>query len=246
MIKKFAKRSVCAACALSVLALASGAAADEIGVASSVENQVSGTLGTRSAALNTGDSVFHNEQISSGAGGSAQLMFLDETIFNIGPNSDVVLDEFVYNPNAGTGQIILNVSRGTFRFITGSARPESYTIRTPTATIGVRGTIFKGIVDALRTLVTLLQGKLYICPVRPNDSVQGQGVDQNRVNEDDCVLVEEPGQYQIGQNVEGGGDNPPPGGTDPNDAEDGESGVLDPHHPYNPGPVCRQCITKGP
>ena len=52
-----------------------------------------------------------------------------------------MLDRFVYNPNRGSGNVVLSTARGALRFVTGAQNPTNYTIKTPVATIGVRGTI---------------------------------------------------------------------------------------------------------
>jgi hypothetical protein len=53
----------------------------------------------------------------------------------------VTLDRFVFDPNRGAGNVVVSATRGALRFVSGSQQPSSYTIRTPVATIGVRGTI---------------------------------------------------------------------------------------------------------
>jgi len=215
------RKSTATASLAALLALtlaASAPAAERIGVASAVQPEVSGNMGGGATELGSGDGVFRNQTITSAAGGSAQFLFLDETVFSVGPNTEVVLDEFVYNGAATTGTVLLNVSKGAFRFITGDAAPQSYSIRTPTATIGVRGTIFKGIVDSVLSIITLIQGKLYICPV-PGAKIEGADPSKNPANAGDCVLIEEPGTYHVGQIIgEDGEPNVP--GDDPNDAID--------------------------
>ncbi len=121
-----------------VLALAAPAvAATNIGVTAAVKNDVKGSGG----ALIVGTKVFQNEVITTGVQSLAQLMFLDETTLSIGPKSQVTLDKFVFNPNKGAGSVVFSATKGAFRFITGSQDPRHYTINTPVATIGVRGTI---------------------------------------------------------------------------------------------------------
>jgi hypothetical protein len=218
---------------LSSMWISAIAGAEQIGVASTVADQLTGTLGAQSGTLHTGDAVFQNQVLVTDGSGSAQFLFIDETVFSIGPNSHVTLDEFVYNASQGTGQVLLNVSQGAFRFITGSAAPESYTVRTPTATIGMRGTIWEGIVDRVLTIVKLIQGKLYICPTQ-GSTLQGQGLGPRRQNQDGCVLVEEPGTYYVGMDASdaaGGG----PG--DPDDPDDPNDGIDDLEDPFSPDEI---------
>lgn len=112
-----------------------------IGVAAAVKNKVEGSAGGV-RQLSTGSSVFAREVVRTGEQSTAQLLFLDETTLSIGPQSEVTLDRFVFDPNRGAGSVVLNATRGAFRFVSGSQQSRSYQVRTPVATIGVRGTIF--------------------------------------------------------------------------------------------------------
>ena len=119
---------------------ASAQNASKIGVASAVKNRVEGSSGNR--ALTAGSSVFAREVVRTGEQSTAQLLFLDETSLSIGPQAEVTLDRFVFDPNRGAGNVVISTTRGALRFVSGSQQPNSYQIRTPVATIGVRGTIF--------------------------------------------------------------------------------------------------------
>src|SRR5450432_2966584 len=120
---------------------ASNAMAERIGVAAAVVNQVQGVSGSNSRPLSAGSDVFAREHIRTGDASTAQLMFLDKTTVSIGPRADLALDSFVYDPNKGTGRVVVNATQGAFRFITGSQNPTNYAIKTPVASIGIRGSI---------------------------------------------------------------------------------------------------------
>ena len=45
-----------------------------------------------------------------------QLIFLDKTTLNVGPNSDLVIDEFIYDPSRGAGQMAVSMTKGVLRF----------------------------------------------------------------------------------------------------------------------------------
>ena len=110
----------------------------KIGVAATVQNQVFGN----SQPLTTGSGIFANERIRTGDASAAQLQFIDQTNLSVGPKSEVVLDRFVYNSDHGKGSVVIETGKGVFRFVSGSQDPTSYQIKTPVATIGVRGTMF--------------------------------------------------------------------------------------------------------
>jgi hypothetical protein len=117
------------------------AMAQDIGVVSSIEPQLQGKPpGQSTRALRLGTGVVQDEQIQSSTAGRGQLMFRDQTTLTIAPNSTIVLDEFVYNPNQGTGELGLSLTKGALRFIGGRiTKRNEGRIQTPSATIGIRG-----------------------------------------------------------------------------------------------------------
>ncbi|MCX5794905.1 MAG: FecR domain-containing protein [Elusimicrobia bacterium] len=97
--------------------------------------------------LSSGKPVFLNDHVTTDAAGRLQVLLLDETVFTIGPNSDMVLDEFVYDPATSSGKVTARVTKGVFRFVTGKVArkdPASMKVTLPVGTIGIRGTIAGG------------------------------------------------------------------------------------------------------
>ena len=113
-----------------------------IGGAVVVQNDVRGQTQAQTLKLTQGDRVFQNERINTGADGLAKLMLLDETNVSLGPSSQLTLARFVDAPAGGATQITLNADKGAFRFIAGRSSQEAYEVRTPQATIGVRGATY--------------------------------------------------------------------------------------------------------
>jgi hypothetical protein len=121
---------------------ASAQSADgNIGAAMAVRNQVTSNHGGQERSLATGNRVFQNDRISTGANSVAQLMFTDHTTLSVGPRSQVRLDRYVYDPSRGAGDVAVGFATGALRFVTGTQAPRNYQVRTPVAVIGVRGTI---------------------------------------------------------------------------------------------------------
>jgi hypothetical protein len=144
---------LCGALAAFLTATAVQAAPQQAGVSAAVRGEVSrsSTLeaDTPEAAhkLQVGSEVFMQDRVSSGEESRAQILLLDESTFKLGPKSDLVIDEFVYDPESGTGELVANAAVGTFRFVSGQIGQrdaESVQIETPAATMGVRGTIAIG------------------------------------------------------------------------------------------------------
>ena len=134
-----------AATAISAL-LAGHTAADaqqqRAGVASIVNPTAKGQVSGRSRTIHVGDAVFRNERITTGPRGQVQLLLLDKTSVTVGPNSDIVIDKFVYDPSTNTGSMAMRYSKGVFRFVGGRAsKNQSVEVNTPTAVVGIRGGI---------------------------------------------------------------------------------------------------------
>lgn len=134
------------ACTVVAALLAAGAAAAaeaEIGVAAAVFPEVKGTPpGANARVLEIGLDVQHEERVVTGAEGRTQMVFLDGSALTVGPDSDLVLDEFVYDPARGTGKLAFSATRGLFRFVGGRiSKGRAVVFRTPSALVGVRGGI---------------------------------------------------------------------------------------------------------
>jgi hypothetical protein len=132
-----------------------------VGVNSAVRNQVSMQT-WRDAALRPAvlrEAVFLNTQIANGPASLLQVLLRDQSVFTVGANARMVIDKFVYDPQRGSGDVAASVARGAFRFMSGKALGRNSTgggaaVRTPVASIGVRGTIVEGAVgeEAIATL----------------------------------------------------------------------------------------------
>jgi hypothetical protein len=145
-----------------------------IGSAATAQNQVTRELAGSEGALSVGDSVYRNEVVRTGADSLAKLVFLDSTNLAVGPTSRIVLDRFVYEGDPGAQKVAVNLAKGVFRFTTGSLDKKAYTITTPTAAIGVRGTVLDIGVREADTRVTLVMGRAIVCPRRSGISLEQQ------------------------------------------------------------------------
>jgi hypothetical protein len=91
--------------------------------------------------------VYSSEAVTTGPAGSTALQFLDDTRLQLGANASVVLDEFVYDPRDREGRLVLTLGKGIFRYVSGALPKQGISIRTPSATISVRGTRMVVFVD---------------------------------------------------------------------------------------------------
>src|SRR6266581_5590319 len=88
-----------------------------------------------------GDFVYRGDVVSTGANGTAGIIFTDGTAFNLSNNARMVLNEFVFDPKGTSNSTLFSLSKGTFTFIAGKvSKTGDMKIDTPVATMGVRGT----------------------------------------------------------------------------------------------------------
>ena len=95
--------------------------------------------------------IFSYDTVKTGQGKTA-IEFVDDTRVDVTEHSKLIIDEFVYDPNTKTGALSLKASLGTVRYASGQIAKNSkqnVKIKTPTATIGVRGTDFSMTIDEI-------------------------------------------------------------------------------------------------
>ncbi|TBR26304.1 hypothetical protein EPO15_00425 [bacterium] len=145
-----------------VLAAPAAAQATRIGAAGGVSGRVTAAApGASERGLASGGAVFFKDAVQTDARGRLQVMLLDETVFTVGPDSKITLDEFVYDPFTDAGKVTAQVTKGVFRFVTGKVarkKPEGMKVKLPVGTIGIRGTIAGGRVEADGSALVALLG----------------------------------------------------------------------------------------
>jgi|GEM_PF-2649081 len=145
-----------------VVALATPAAAQtRVGVNATVENTVRtrsvGDRGWRPSVVN--GAVHQADAIVTGDASRLSIALLDQSVLTVGSNASLTVDRFVFDTEADAAGVLVSLVQGAFRFVSGSrgAEPERVAFRTPTATIGIRGTIIEAAVGT--EAVNLLDGE---------------------------------------------------------------------------------------
>lgn len=109
--------------------------------------------------VDSGAPIFLGDEIKTDGQGHLQILLMDQTVFTIGQNSSLVIDEFVYDPATHDGKIDVRILQGAFRYISGkipTTKPDNVDIRLPSGSVGIRGTILYGQVDGNRSKLLLL------------------------------------------------------------------------------------------
>jgi len=99
----------------------------------------------QSLSATVGLEIWENDTLRTGRDGSISLVFNDDTSLSLGPESVLVIDEFVFAPRQGKFSIVLRMVKGTAAYLSGlisKLAPESAHFETPSASIGIRGTKF--------------------------------------------------------------------------------------------------------
>lgn len=151
----------------SLLGLAGYAfAGEDVGIAVTVRNDVTGKIQSQTVKVNDGSNVFGREIVRTGPDSSAKIVLKDNTNLNVGPGSSVTLDNFVFNGDSDYKRAGFNLAKGAFRFTSGGSDKRAYDLKTPVGTIGVRGTEFHALVKDGVTHIEVNDGLTKICPVK--------------------------------------------------------------------------------
>lgn len=103
----------------------------------------SSSLFTADALFAEQKTIYTGDTIKTGADGSVGVTFRDNTILSLGPNSVVVIQEFLFAPAQGKLSLVTRLIKGTAAYLFGviaKLSPQSVRFETPVATVGFRGT----------------------------------------------------------------------------------------------------------
>ncbi|MBL4890442.1 MAG: FecR domain-containing protein [Rhizobiaceae bacterium] len=149
-------------CAYGALLGTALAAAEPVGSAITIRQNVIGFGANGPRDLRVSDAVYRNEEISASIKSHGELELSDGSKIIVGENSIVLLDDFVLG-DGGFKSGTIKVVKGAFRFVTGSSKKGTFTVTTPLATIGVRGTFFDVYVGGGKETVVLFRGEVRVC-----------------------------------------------------------------------------------
>ena len=135
--------------------------------------------------LANGSKIFFGDTIISSSQSNAQILFLDQTVLTLGEETEITIDEFIYDPNSNDGSFVSTVKSGTVKFITGQIskkNPDNLEVKVPAGTLGARGTEFVVLSEAKNesTVVLLGPGPNNTLGMIPGNLILSDGV--NSVN----------------------------------------------------------------
>tara|TARA_Y100000741_G_scaffold357781_1_gene336059 strand:- start:1087 stop:1662 length:576 start_codon:yes stop_codon:yes gene_type:complete len=135
--------------------------------------------------LANGSKIFFGDTIISNSKSNAQILFLDQTVLTLGEETELTIDEFVYDPDSQDGSFVSTVKTGTVKFITGQIskkNPDNLEVKVPAGTLGARGTEFVVLSESNNesTVVLLGPGPNNTLGMVPGNLILSDGI--NSVN----------------------------------------------------------------
>ena len=151
-----------AATAVSTALAALPALSQTVGVNSAVRNnvKVKATASAAETQARVKERVNQGNDITTAAASALQILLLDRSGLTVGPSARLKVDRFVYDPNKKASAMGISIAKGAFRFMSGKptqGRPGQTALNTPTASIGIRGTMVEGAVG--EEAVSIAQGE---------------------------------------------------------------------------------------
>lgn len=132
-----------------------------VGTSAAVQGQVFVSTNGAERKAEIKQSIKLQDNITTKQDSALQILLLDRSTFTVGQNCNMIIDRFVYDPSSDAGEVGATVTKGAFRFMSGNIgkkNPTSASVSTPSATIGIRGTIFEGIVGVDAVALAQLGG----------------------------------------------------------------------------------------
>jgi uncharacterized membrane protein YgcG len=170
MRTRFGASAVNSAFALAIFCVLAGlsrpalAAPEPSGRALAVDPEADALRDGSATMLAPDQPVYMGDRVRTGPNGKAQLEFSDQTKMVVGPSSNLLIERYLLKNSNTVKSFSVTALRGTFRFITGDSPKPAYAIRTPSATIGIRGTEFDLTVQPDgSTEMVLLSGAVRVC-----------------------------------------------------------------------------------
>ena len=111
--------------------------------------------------LFSGSKIFYGDTILVKSKSNAQILFLDETVMTVGEDTELTIDDFIYDPKTNEGNFVTNIKSGLVKTISGKIsekNPENLEIKMPNGSLGVRGTEFLVSLNSQRESTVLLLG----------------------------------------------------------------------------------------
>src|SRR5512134_3651380 len=237
MMKRKLAYQVCFAIA-AIWALPHAASAAGIATVMDVVNEGYRTPpGADETAAKTADELVQQEALRTEKESAIQVKFVDGSELSVEQSSEMVLSDYVFDGSAANGMI--NLNNGLFHFKSNGQDDQGVKLRTPVATIGIRGTEFLVHVDGDDvTIVDILSGGVSATPHGSGKEItcyEGQSILIS--GEDDDAQCGDIGSFSTAAGPAGGNDGPDGGTRGGNGDKEGGTEVAKSEPPAGPPDV---------
>src|SRR5688572_4045737 len=228
MKRKWAHQAAYVTAAL--MAMTGAAAAAGIATVTDVVNEGYRTPpGADETTAKAADELVQNEALRTEKESIIQVKFVDGSELSVEQSSEMVLSDYVFDGSAASG--LINLNNGLFHFKSNGNDDQGVKLRTPVATIGVRGTEFLVHVDGDDvTIVDILSGGVSATPHGTGQEItcyEGQSI--LIAGEDEDAQCGDIGSFSTAA-------GPASGGNDGNDPGQGGNGDKEKEPPASPPP----------
>jgi hypothetical protein len=167
--------------------------------------------GARETDAKPADELVQDEALRTEDESTIQVRFVDGSELSVEAASEVVLSDYVYDGQAANG--LINLNDGLFHFTSNGQPDQGIKLRTPVATIGIRGTEFLVHVDgSSATVIDILSGAVEATPHgkgKPTICYEGQSILVGGKDED--ALCGDIGSFTTAVGTREDKDRPDPG-----------------------------------
>lgn len=147
-----ASRKACWFLVLSGLTLPIRAQEAVVGSVKTAHGSAAVRRGADTTPLREGMHLFLNDVLQTAADGLVGVILQDGTRISLGPNTELKIDRYIYQPEQGKFGLLLRLGKGVLGYISGRIAhfsPESVTVETPVGVLGLRGTHFAISIDGI-------------------------------------------------------------------------------------------------
>jgi hypothetical protein len=130
---------------LSLLVLFSpfSSAADRIGLVKTFEPVATAIRQGADIKLEVGSEIFEGDTIVTDSNGAVGIIFTDGAVLTLGPSGKLIVEDFLFKPAEHHVSFLSRIVKGSVVFVSGAIgriSPDAVQFKTPTATLGLRGT----------------------------------------------------------------------------------------------------------
>lgn len=130
-----------------------------VGTVKTVSGDAFIVTGSSQARATLGLPVYMGSQLKTGAKSSLGVVFNDASVMSFGSNTDLTIDDYLYQPESAKPQLAVRLAKGSMNYLSGAIaklHPQAVVFKGPSGTLGVRGTHLLMLADGGRSFVILL------------------------------------------------------------------------------------------